>query len=126
MMKQLLMAFTLAALVTSLAPSAFGSGTVTVTSAVCPSSYPNLGHATVTWSVTSDEPDNVALWAYMQPGYGNDAWEFTLEAMARDGSNYVDWISYHHDYAWDLNVGTDSQGLNGTYLTEADLSCSYP
>jgi hypothetical protein len=122
-MKQLLMAFAFAALAISLAPIARASGSIDTFAGACPSSYPNLGYADVEWSVTSDEPDNVAVWVSAINYYSSGTIPANLQAMAREGENYCPWIEYQYDYSWDLWAGADGSGHNGTWLDTGYFFC---
>lgn len=109
------------AMVLMAVPSAFAqSNSLYVTGTSCPTNNTYLGHTTVNWSVTSSEPNNVALW--VSAGYFGP---YSLLAAARSGSQYVDWLSYDTQYLFTLEVGEDSNDDfdSGTGLLGIEVDC---
>jgi hypothetical protein len=107
------------------APHAYASGNIYVSGTSCPSNSSYDGYTTVNWSVTSGEPDDVAVSAAVTPGPPYTA---VLFAAARSGSQSADWLAYGDFYVFTLmsNVSdpySEFFFLGSNYLGEADVQC---
>jgi hypothetical protein len=117
--------FLMLVMVLAAMPSAFATGTASLTgTTACPSSNQFVGYTTVTWTTTPDEPNNVAMWA----NYYNANLTIIgsgIVSESRNGSSYYPYLSYGFTYFFNLESGEDSNydEDSGNGLASVSVQC---